>query len=84
MYFSNILKLLLTFLALFLSACSNDSENYRENMKLWYEEPAREWTEALPVGNGRIGGMVFGGIDEERIQLNEESLWAGSRTSCWS
>ena len=44
---------------------------------LWYEQPAREWTEALPVGNGRIGAMVFGGIAKERLQLNEDTLWAG-------
>jgi alpha-L-fucosidase 2 len=45
--------------------------------KLWYKEPAREWTEALPVGNGRLGAMVFGGVHEELIQLNESSLWSG-------
>ncbi|MFP4502559.1 MAG: glycosyl hydrolase family 95 catalytic domain-containing protein [Candidatus Hydrogenedentota bacterium] len=44
---------------------------------LWYEEPAEEWTEALPVGNGRLGAMVFGGFPEERIQFNEETLWDG-------
>jgi alpha-L-fucosidase 2 len=44
---------------------------------LWYEQPAKEWTEALPIGNGRIGAMVFGGIAEERLQLNEDTLWAG-------
>ncbi|MDT0688906.1 glycoside hydrolase family 95 protein [Salegentibacter sp. F188] len=44
---------------------------------LWYDEPAANWNEALPVGNGRIGGMIFGGIEEERIQLNEETVWAG-------
>jgi len=45
---------------------------------LWYRQPAREWTEALPVGNGRLGAMVFGGVERERIQLNVDSLWAGS------
>jgi alpha-L-fucosidase 2 len=45
---------------------------------LWYEGPATRWVEALPVGNGRLGGMVFGGVREERIQLNEESVWSGS------
>lgn len=48
----------------------------RDNM-LWYEQPAGGWTEALPVGNGRLGAMVFGGVSEERIQLNEETIWAG-------
>ncbi len=45
--------------------------------RLWYRQPAKEWTEALPVGNGRLGAMVFGDPAEELIQLNEESLWAG-------
>lgn len=44
---------------------------------LWYEQPAETWNEALPVGNGRLGAMVFGQTGTERIQLNEESLWSG-------
>lgn len=46
-------------------------------MKLWYEQPARSWIEALPVGNGRLGAMVFGGIAHEIISLNEDTLWSG-------
>lgn len=46
-------------------------------MELKYNKPAEAWTEALPVGNGRLGGMVFGGIEEERIGLNEDTLWSG-------
>lgn len=46
-------------------------------LTLWYRQPASVWTEALPVGNGRLGAMVFGGVEKERIQLNEESVWAG-------
>jgi alpha-L-fucosidase 2 len=45
--------------------------------RLWYRQPAREWTEALPVGNGRLGAMVFGGVAHERLQLNEDTLWNG-------
>lgn len=45
---------------------------------LWYEKPAQRWVEALPVGNGRIGGMVFGGVAKERIQFNEDSFWTGN------
>jgi alpha-L-fucosidase 2 len=45
--------------------------------KLWYTLPAKVWTEALPVGNGRLGAMVFGGVQEELIQLNESTLWTG-------
>ncbi|OZA71677.1 MAG: alpha/beta hydrolase, partial [Sphingomonadales bacterium 39-62-4] len=44
---------------------------------LWYNQPAQVWTEALPVGNGRLGAMVFGGTASERIQLNEDTLWSG-------
>ncbi|HSW46073.1 MAG TPA: glycoside hydrolase family 95 protein [Phycisphaerae bacterium] len=44
---------------------------------LWYRQPAGQWLQALPVGNGRLGAMVFGGISRERIQLNENSLWSG-------
>ncbi|MGC8761264.1 MAG: glycoside hydrolase family 95 protein [Bryobacteraceae bacterium] len=46
-------------------------------LKLWYRRPASQWDEALPVGNGRLGAMVFGGIELERLQLNEETIWAG-------
>lgn len=46
-------------------------------MQLWYDTPASQWVEALPVGNGRLGGMVFGGISEERIALNEDTLTSG-------
>jgi alpha-L-fucosidase 2 len=44
---------------------------------LWYRQPAQKWTEALPVGNGRLGAMVFGGTVSERLQLNEDSVWSG-------
>ena len=47
-------------------------------MKIWYYEPAAQWVEALPVGNGRLGAMVFGGVSEERIQFNEDSVWTGN------
>jgi alpha-L-fucosidase 2 len=47
------------------------------NLKLWYDEPASRWTEALPIGNGRLGAMIFGGIQSDRIQFNEETLWTG-------
>ncbi len=49
----------------------------RPPLTLWYEQPATNWNEALPLGNGRLGAMVFGGIQHERIQLNEETLWDG-------
>src|SRR5689334_7565680 len=46
-------------------------------LTLWYRRPAERWVEALPVGNGRLGAMVFGGVFQERLQLNEDTLWAG-------
>ena len=45
--------------------------------KLWYKAPANDWNEALPLGNGKLGMMVFGGVSEERVQLNEETFWSG-------
>jgi alpha-L-fucosidase 2 len=53
-----------------------DSEDW-SGMKLWYRQPAQEWAEALPVGNGRLGAMVFGGVEQERLQFNEDTLWTG-------
>ena len=48
-----------------------------ERMALWYARPAAEWNEALPLGNGKLGAMVFGGVADERVQLNVDSLWDG-------
>ena len=44
---------------------------------LWYKQPAKDWNEALPIGNGRLGAMIFGNGKDELIQLNEQSLWTG-------
>ena len=53
------------------------SKNYNTSTLLWYNAPAAKWDEALPVGNGNLGAMVFGKTDEERIQLNESTYWSG-------
>lgn len=45
---------------------------------LWYDQPAKRFNEGLPLGNGRLGMMVYGGVAKERVVLNEESLWSGS------
>ncbi len=49
----------------------------RSGSRLWYRQPATVWTEALPIGNGRLGAMIFGGVGQERLQLNEDTLWTG-------
>jgi len=56
---------------------TNQSSAPAEPLSLWYQKPASQWTEALPIGNGRLGAMVFGGVNRERLQLNEDTLWAG-------
>ena len=52
-------------------------KSFNPSTLMWYTKPAEEWEKALPVGNGRLGAMVFGGIKEERIQLNEDTYWSG-------
>jgi len=68
-------QILIAFAFLIFSACT---ENKDSNLKLWYDQPASKWTEALPVGNGRIGAMISGGVEREQIQFNEETLWTGA------
>ncbi|KAA6300493.1 MAG: hypothetical protein EZS26_003367, partial [Candidatus Ordinivivax streblomastigis] len=61
-----------------LSGCSFVEPPVKENtLELWYDKPAKEWMQSLPIGNGRLGAMVYGGIDEETIALNEITLWSG-------
>jgi len=63
------------FAVILLISCRKEQDS---SLCLWYQQPAAEWNEALPVGNGRLGAMVFGQPATDRIQLNEESLWSGS------
>lgn len=61
--------------------CSIFSYSEESHLRLWYRQPAVEWmTSALPIGNGRLGAMIFGGIEEEHVQFNDKCLWTGSRT----
>ncbi|MFA6060590.1 MAG: glycoside hydrolase family 95 protein [Taibaiella sp.] len=55
-----------------------DTSWCQDNLVLQYDQPAQSWNEALPIGNGQIAGMIYGGIEKERVQLNEETLWLGS------
>jgi alpha-L-fucosidase 2 len=60
-----------------LQGCNKNVTESNRQLKLWYNQPAEQWVEALPVGNGRLGAMIFGGVETEQIQLNEESVWTG-------
>jgi alpha-L-fucosidase 2 len=78
-----MLKRVSKFLLLFLisqllySAISCKKHSVSSENVLWYDKPAENWNEALPLGNGRMGAMVFGGIEEEHLQLNENTLYSG-------
>ena len=63
-------------LAFIMTSCTKEPEKTKD-LRTWYQQPAENWYEALPLGNGRIGAMVYGNPMVERIQLNEESIWAG-------
>jgi alpha-L-fucosidase 2 len=67
-------NLALTFTA---AAALNTAAEAQSALQLTYDKPASKWTEALPIGNGRIGAMVFGGVPDERLQINEATLWGG-------
>ena len=60
------------------TVCAAAQEPAGDVLVLWYKKPSAKWTDALPVGNGRLGAMVFGGVKEERLQLNEDTLWSGA------
>jgi alpha-L-fucosidase 2 len=64
-------------LPVFTGEFSGEAPPPAEPLSLWYRRPATNWVSALPVGNGRLGAMVFGGIAGEKLQLNEDTLWAG-------
>src|SRR5688572_30584889 len=66
-----------TIAAVVLVALASDAGAQPASNVLFYTHPAREWNQALPLGNGRLGAMVFGNLNAERIQLNENSLWMG-------
>ena len=70
---SNTLYGLCFTIATFSSANAQTKNNYT----LWYEKPAKDWNEALPIGNGRLGAMIFGRVTEELLQMNEQTLWTG-------
>ena len=70
----NIRLIIFSVASALIYSCNAQTNN---ELKLWYDKPASAWEEALPIGNGRLGAMVFGGTDTEHIQFNEETLWSG-------
>ena len=73
-------KHVILFVIIISKLFSNTIQAKNENtlpLQLWYKEPAKKWEEALPVGNGRLGAMIYAGIEKEKIQFNEETLWTG-------
>ena len=72
------MKKMLFAVVLLVAACTQEKDT---DLKLWYDEPAETWVQALPVGNGRLGAMVFGNPSKEHLQLNEETVWAGQPNS---
>ena len=69
----NKIQLVVSFFLFSFQSHAQDKSHYI----LWYDKPAKEWNEALPIGNGRLGAMIFGRPDSELIQLNEQTLWTG-------
>ena len=65
-------------IALVGSRLNAGKPNPESGARLWYRRPAATWNEALPIGNGQLGAMVFGRVGQERLQFNESTLWAGS------
>src|SRR5919202_4598018 len=67
------------FLILLLIGASVSYSQNNSSLKLWYNQPSgATWENALPIGNGRLGAMIYGNVDTETIQLNEHTVWSGS------
>jgi len=69
---------LATIPAAYVAANASAAEPPNE-LKLWYDKPARNWNEALPLGNGATGAMIYGGVETDHINLNSDTLWSGPR-----
>jgi alpha-L-fucosidase 2 len=71
-------KYSINFLIIMFLMIAEAGRGQNSEMKIWFDQPAQKWDEnALPIGNGRMGAMLFGGVEKERIQFNEQSLWSG-------
>src|ERR1700720_1540658 len=65
-------------LIIVLPLFAGDNHSVPSETTIWFDKPAKDFTESSPIGNGRLGAMMFGGVDDERIVLNESSVWSGS------
>ena len=72
------IRIPLTLLLILVGSVWINAKPIHKDLKLWYTQPASKWMESLPIGNGSLGGMIFGGVEQEHIQFNEESLVTGT------
>ena len=75
---NTIIFLLSTCLCSLFCSCNDIDSSQGKEFTLWMDDPAAKWEEALPIGNGRLGAMIYGNPFHECIQVNEESLWSGA------
>src|SRR5665647_2098278 len=76
---SIILLINFIFIVAVFAQSNNSSSQHKADLKLWYNQPSgTTWENALPIGNGRLGAMIYGNVDTETVQLNEHTLWSGS------
>lgn len=68
--------LIIILYAIILAGCQSKNESSQDST-LWYKQPAKEWTDALPIGNGNLGAMIFGGVKKDHIQFNDATFWTG-------
>lgn len=74
---ASLIAVLLALISVPSIKAANDQETPKRKSTLWYDEPAAAWSQALPIGNGRLGGMVFGETENETITINEDTMWSG-------
>ncbi|RGY96253.1 hypothetical protein DXA15_13290 [Parabacteroides sp. AM58-2XD] len=74
---SSLITYLLLGVCCLLPSCTLENKQESRSLELYFNKPAKVWEEAIPIGNGRLGGMVFGGVSEERIQTNDDTFWSG-------
>ncbi|MEA1878451.1 MAG: glycoside hydrolase family 95 protein, partial [Bacteroidota bacterium] len=68
--------IIITLLVILTTSCVADRDKSKRTV-IWFNQPAKTWNEAIPIGNGTLGGMVYGGIESDTIKINEETLWSG-------